>query len=132
MGMGDHETMKSKRRAPEQVAGKLAEGDGTLNNGAALSGVSAAASRAQLALDKGGIVHYDQHRCLRTSRRTPSRSRVETSEEVCHFSGTPAATATNDNATTNGVPERHHAQRRCSWSSWALNVSPYTSRRAGH
>jgi hypothetical protein len=36
-----------------------------------------------------------------------------------------ALTATNDNATTNGAPEHHHAQWRFRGSSWALNVSPY-------
>ena len=73
------------------------------------------------------IVHYDEHRCLRTSRRTPSRSCIEKSEGVLAISRTShAATATNDNATTNGAPERDHAQRHFRWSSWALDVSPYS------
>ena len=41
------------------------------------------------ALDMGGVVHYDEHRCLRTSQRTPSHSTKETSEGVLVFSWTP-------------------------------------------
>ena len=54
-------------------------------------------SRAQFALDVGGVVHYDEHWCLRTSQRTPSHSRKEMSEGVLVF---------------RGLPGSHHHQRQ--------------------
>jgi hypothetical protein len=47
----------------------------------------------------------------------------------CFFVDSQALIATNDNATTNGAPERHHAQWRFRGSCWSLNVSPYTKDR---
>lgn len=47
--------------------------------------------RGQVALDALGVAPYDQHRCLRHQRRTPSRIRARRSEGVLARSGPPHA-----------------------------------------
>lgn len=84
-------------------------------------------SPEQLALDMGGVVHCDEHRCLRTSQRTPSRSRNEKSEGVRIISSNLHVVITRcDNAATNGASAHLHARWRFNGSCWASDASPYT------
>ena len=55
MEMEDHDNMKTKRHAPEQVIRKVAEGDEMLNKGATVSEV--AQDHRITALDNGVLPH---------------------------------------------------------------------------